>query len=290
VLSYMQGDEFHQSFAFDLMLITWAAKPMRTVITESLDMLGSVGGTPAWVLNNHDTQRIVTRLGRLNASDPAAFTGNNLLYVDAPIDLELGRRRARAAITLTAALPGALYMYQGEEIGLAEYLDMPDAAREDPLFIRTNGEQLGRDGCRVPLPWTSDPSTNFGFSPGPVEPWLPQPADWGEHSVEREAADPNSMLSWYRTLLAHRPLLSGDPSGSTSTYRSAWPSSATGPWSSPTWARSRSSCRKPSSPGAPSSWLPSRMRRRRRSPPTPASGYHPPTEVSSTSIERWRSN
>ena len=210
VLSYMQGDEFHQSFAFDLMLITWAAKPMRTVITESLDMLGSVGGTPAWVLNNHDTQRIVTRLGRLNASDPAAFTGNNLLYVDAPIDLELGRRRARAAITLTAALPGALYMYQGEEIGLAEYLDMPDAAREDPLFIRTNGEQLGRDGCRVPLPWTSDPSTNFGFSPGPVEPWLPQPADWGEHSVEREAADPNSMLSWYRTLLAHRPLLSGD--------------------------------------------------------------------------------
>ena len=210
VLSYMQGDEFHQSFAFDLMLITWAAKPMRTVITESLDMLGSVGGTPAWVLNNHDTQRIVTRLGRLNASDPAAFTGNNLLYVDAPIDLELGRRRARAAITLTAALPGALYMYQGEEMGLAEYLDMPDAAREDPLFIRTNGEQLGRDGCRVPLPWTSDPSTNFGFSPGPVAPWLPQPADWGEHSVEREAADPNSMLSWYRTLLAHRPLLSGD--------------------------------------------------------------------------------
>jgi len=210
VLEYMQGDEFHQTFAFDLMLITWAAKPMRTVITESLDMLASVHATPAWVLNNHDTQRIVTRLGRLNANDPAAFTGNNLLYVDAPIDLELGRRRARAAITLTAALPGALYIYQGEEMGLAEYLDMPGEAREDPLFIRTAGEQLGRDGCRVPLPWTSDPSTNFGFSPAPVEPWLPQPADWGEHSVEREAADPNSMLSWYRTLLAHRPLLSGD--------------------------------------------------------------------------------
>jgi len=210
VLSYMQGDEFHQTFAFDLMLITWAAKPMRTVITESLDMLASVGGTPAWTLNNHDTQRVVTRLGRLNASDPAAFTGNNLVYVDAPIDLDLGRRRARAAITLTAALPGALYLFQGEEMGLQEYLDMPDEAREDPLFIRTNGAQLGRDGCRVPLPWTSDPSTNFGFSPGPVEPWLPQPSDWGDHSAEREAADPNSMLSWYHTLLAHRPLLSGD--------------------------------------------------------------------------------
>jgi len=210
MLKYMQGDEFHQTFAFDLMLITWAAKPMRTVITESLDMLASVGGTPAWTLNNHDTQRIVTRLGRLNANDPAAFTGSNLVYVDAPIDLDLGRRRARAAITLAAALPGALYLFQGEEMGLAEYLDMPDEAREDPLFIRTNGKELGRDGCRVPLPWTTDASTNFGFSPGPVEPWLPQPPDWGEHSVEAEAADPNSMLSWYRTLLAQRPLLSGD--------------------------------------------------------------------------------
>ena len=111
------------------MLITWLAAPMRKAITDSIDMLGPVGGTPAWTLNNHDTQRIVTRLGRLNANDPAAFTGNNLVYVDAPIDLELGRRRARAAITLAAALPGALYLFQGEELGLEEYLDMPDAAR-----------------------------------------------------------------------------------------------------------------------------------------------------------------
>ena len=72
-----------------------------------------------------------------------------------PIDLELGRRRARAAITLTAALPGALYLFQGEELGLEEYLDMPAEAREDPLFIRTNGQEIGRDGCRVPLPWTT---------------------------------------------------------------------------------------------------------------------------------------
>jgi alpha-glucosidase len=207
--SYLQGDEFHQNFAFELMLITWQAKPMRDAIAGSLDMLESVGGAPAWTLNNHDTQRIVTRLGRLNANDPAAWTGNNLLYVDAPIDLELGRRRARAAITLTAALPGALYLYQGEEMGLEEYLDMPAEAREDPLFIRTKGDQIGRDGCRVPLPWTSDPNTSFGFSTVKVDPWLPQPPDWGEHSVEREAAEPNSMLAWYRTLLAHRKLLSG---------------------------------------------------------------------------------
>jgi alpha-glucosidase len=210
LLRYMQGDEFHQSFAFDLMLITWLAAPIRAAISDSLDMLASVGGAPAWTLNNHDTQRIVTRLGRLNANDPAAWTGNNLLYVDAPIDLELGRRRARAAVTLAAALPGALYLYQGEELGLEEVLDMPDQAREDPLFIRSNGKELGRDGCRVPLPWTTDATTSYGFSPAPVEPWLPQPKDWAELSAEHQVADPRSMLAWYRTVLAHRPLLSGD--------------------------------------------------------------------------------
>jgi alpha-glucosidase len=210
VLAFLRGDEFHQSFAFDLMLITWLAAPMRKAIAESIDMLGPVGGTPAWTLNNHDTQRIVTRLGRHNANDPAAFTGSNLVYVEAPIDLELGRRRARAAITLAAALPGALYLYQGEELGLEEYLDMPDEAREDPLFIATNGDELGRDGCRVPLPWTSDATTSFGFSPVAVEPWLPQPSTWGDLSVAHEAADPQSMLSWYRILMAHRPMLSGD--------------------------------------------------------------------------------
>jgi alpha-glucosidase len=183
---------------------------MRKVIAQSIDMLAAVGGTPAWTLNNHDSQRIVTRLGRLNANDPAAFTGNNLLYVDAPIDLDLGRRRARAAITMTAALPGALYLFQGEELGLEEYLDMPDEAREDPLFFRTKGKEIGRDGCRVPLPWNMDPTTSFGFSNVAVEPWLPQPQTWAELSVEHEADDPTSMLAWYRTLLAHRPLLSGD--------------------------------------------------------------------------------
>ena len=210
VLEFLKGDEFHQSFAFDLMLITWLAAPMRKAIADSIEMLAAVGGTPAWTLNNHDTQRVVTRLGRLNANDPAAFTGHNLMYVDAPIDLELGRRRARAAITLTAALPGALYLFQGEELGLEEYLDMPDEAREDPLYIRTNGQEIGRDGCRVPLPWTADAATSFGFSPVKVEPWLPQPQNWGELSVETQVGDPSSMLSWYRTLLSHRPLLSGD--------------------------------------------------------------------------------
>ena len=113
-------------------------------------------------------------------------------------------------------------------MGLEEYLDMPAEAREDPLFIRTKGKELGRDGCRVPIPWTTDPTTNFGFSPVACKPWLPQPADWGEHSVEREAADPNSMLAWYRTLLAHRPTAVGRSHvGRARPTRVASPSSAT---------------------------------------------------------------
>ena len=61
-------------------------------------------------------------------------------------------------------MPGSLYLYQGEELGLPEVFDIPDDRREDPVFHLTNGEGLGRDGCRIPLPWTTDPATSFGFS------------------------------------------------------------------------------------------------------------------------------
>ena len=111
-------------------------------------------------------------------------------------------------------MPGALYLFQGEELGLPEeYLDLPDDRREDPLFIRTDGEELGRDGCRVPMPWSSHAETSFGFSEpgsGPVhEPWLPQPPSWGALAAETQAADPDSMLSFYRRLLTTRRRLSG---------------------------------------------------------------------------------
>ena len=124
--SFLQGDEFHQNFAFELMLITWQAKPMRDAIAGSLDMLESVGGAPGV---DHEQPR---HAAHRHPSRPAQR--QRPCGVDRqqprctsmrPIDLELGRRRARAAITLAAALPGALYLYQGEEMGLEEYLDMP---------------------------------------------------------------------------------------------------------------------------------------------------------------------
>jgi alpha-glucosidase len=106
---------------------------------------------------------------------------------------------------LMLALPGCTYLYMGEELGLPEVLDLPDARREDPLFSRTDGELLGRDGCRVPMPWTVSAARSFGFSARETSSWLPQPSDWGGYSVEAQENDPGSMLAFYRAALALRP-------------------------------------------------------------------------------------
>lgn len=208
LLQYVRPDEFHQSFCFDLMLAPWTAASARHAIADVYDTLTAAGAALTWTLNNHDTQRAVTRYGRANAADPASWTGNNLVYIEAPVDEALGRRRSRAAIALAAALPGALYLFQGEELGLPEVLDLPAAARQDPIFIRTEGREIGRDGCRVPLPWTPDASTSYGFSSSPSTPWLPQPESWAAVSALAQETDPASMLVWYRTVLRHRRELS----------------------------------------------------------------------------------
>jgi alpha-glucosidase len=208
---YVGGQQFHQSFAFDLMLSAWHAPSYRDVIDRIIVSLDAVGATPTWTLNNHDTQRSVTRLGRSNATDPDSMTGDNLRYIDAPVDLQLGSQRARAAVGLVAALPGSMYLYQGEELGLPEVLDLPAEARQDPIFARTNGAEIGRDGCRIPLPWTSDVDTYCGFSTvGPTSPpWLPQPEWWSQFGADVQADDPQSMLWWYRTVFSARRQLEG---------------------------------------------------------------------------------
>jgi alpha-glucosidase len=141
-----------------------------------------VGATPPWVLSNHDVVRHRTRLA------PDATPA-------------VSAQRARAALLLMLALPGCAYLYQGEELGLEEVVDLPDELRQDPTFHRTGGLVAGRDGCRVPLPWSgSEPP--FGFTTG--TPWLPQPASWRALTAEVQAADPSSTLSLYRTLLRLR--------------------------------------------------------------------------------------
>jgi alpha-glucosidase len=210
---YLGGNEFHQCFAFDLMLAPWHAATYRAGVDQVQASLAEVGGLPTWTMNNHDMQRIVTRLGRANAADLESYTGNNLVYVDAAVDEALGAVRARAAIGFVAALPGCLYLYQGEELGLPEVLDLPADARQDPIFIRSEGREIGRDGCRVPLPWSADADHSYGFSVAgdgpPAAPWMPQPPGWGALAADAQSIDPQSMLWWYRSVFAARRHMTG---------------------------------------------------------------------------------
>ena len=181
------------------------------MITENLDLAAESGSTSTWVLSNHDVIRHPTRYG----ITAAAGQPNEIGYIPAfgvdpsiTVDEELGARRARAATLLMLALPGSAYVYQGEELGLFEVADIPAGQRQDPTFFRTGGQRLGRDGCRVPLPWTSEPPS-FGFSPADATapPHLPQPGWFGGFSVEREAGDDASSLALYRAALRLRRAL-----------------------------------------------------------------------------------
>lgn len=206
LLRYVTPDQFHQSFVFDLMLAPWIPSVVRQVVEDNYRVLHDAGASMAWTLNNHDTQRSVTRYGRINADDMSSYTGNNLIYNDAPVDIAMGTRRANAMIAFTAALPGTLYVYQGEETGLPEWLDLPDDRREDPVFFRTNRTEKGRDGCRVPLPWSDDASTHFGFSGTAPHgrSWLPQPQWWGDFAASKQEGVAGSTLETYRTVLKER--------------------------------------------------------------------------------------
>lgn len=204
LLEYQNHEEFHQVFAFDLMLAPWNVGELRSSIDDTLVALAPEGLCPTWTLNNHDTQRAVTRYGRADAAAVDSWTGNNLVYTEAPVNPEVGTRRARAMALLLLGLPGCVYLYQGEELGLPEVLDLPDAARQDPIYVRTHGAEAGRDGCRVPLPWTASPAGSFGFSTGDTPPWMPQPDDWGRYAAELQDGDETSVLELYRRALSVR--------------------------------------------------------------------------------------
>ncbi len=197
---YLRPDEMHTAFNFDFMARPWDAKQLRESIDMTLAAHGPVGAPATWVLSNHDVTRPVTRYGREDSS--FAFTAKRF---GTPTDLAVGTRRARAAALLTAALPGSLYVYQGDELGLPEVEDLPRELLQDPMHFRSQGVDPGRDGCRVPLPW-SGTAAPYGFSPHGAtgEPWLPQPEAWAGLTVEHQEADPRSMLHLYRAALAVR--------------------------------------------------------------------------------------
>jgi alpha-glucosidase len=204
---YIRPDELPQVFYFDLTQQQFEAAAFHRSVEVAYASLTPGHGTATWTLNNHDIHRAVTRYGLVDpeptiSSDPNA----QLTRRRGKIDLELGTRRAKAALLFMLALPGSAYLYQGEELGLPEVQDLPDDVRQDPMWKRSGHTDFGRDGCRVPLPWSAaEPA--FGFSTG--TPWLPQPdwfADFAADSQER----PGSVLTFYRAALRARRDLDHD--------------------------------------------------------------------------------
>ena len=196
---WVRPDEMHQAFNFAYLETPWDAAALRTVVTDSLRIYGAVGAPSTWVLSNHDVVRHASRLA-LTAENPQGH-GIGPTSPGKPVP-DLGLRRARAATTLMLALPGSAYLYQGEELGLPEVIELDDDARQDPTWVRTGGERYGRDGCRVPIPWSSDAPVEL--KPYAGASWLPQPAEWATLARDAQLVDGASTLSLYRTLLAAR--------------------------------------------------------------------------------------
>lgn len=172
-LRYIRSDELNQVFNFDLLVAPFDDKEIFTCLKRTLNLIGGVGASPTWALSNHDTPRLVTRVGK---------------------------EQARALALFTFGLPGSCYVYQGQELGLPD-ADLADADRQDPAFIRSHGAQKGRDGARVPLPWSGD-VTPFGFTTG--RPWLPIPQEWKAQTVQNQEGDERSSLKMYRDVIALR--------------------------------------------------------------------------------------
>jgi alpha-glucosidase len=176
---YARSDELNLTFNFTLLVAEWDTQPLREAIDSSMSAMAEVAAPCTWVLANHDVDRHVTRYG-----------GG-----------AIGVARARAAALLQLSLPGAVYVYNGDELGLPN-VDLPDSALQDPSWERSGHTDRGRDGERIPLPW-SGTAPPYGFSTG-TSTWLPMPDDWGALTVEAELADPASMLELYTQALALR--------------------------------------------------------------------------------------
>lgn len=201
-LRYTDGS-LDQAFNFDLLRAPWDAAEFRRIIADNCELAERSGAPSTWVFSNHDVVRHATRYGLVGGGDE-----NDWLLsrgAEPHEDRELGARRARAATLLALALPGSAYLYQGEELGLPEVM-VPDDQRQDPVFWRKGGREIGRDGCRVPLPWTKDGSS-YGFGPGGSH--LPQPEWFADYAVELQEQDPASTLAFYRRALRLRRRLQG---------------------------------------------------------------------------------
>ena len=197
--NWVRPDEFHQTFNFRFLDAGWNPKKLFEAINESFEAFDGVGAPSTWVLNNHDVIRHASRFGgdygRATASDGVGFN-------QPQPDAVLGLKIARGATLFMLGLPGASYLYQGEELGLPEHTTLENAYRQDPTFARTNGKRVGRDGCRIPLPWEPIGASS-GFSESGKS-WLPQPESYKLLARQIQDQDAESTLSFYKSALALR--------------------------------------------------------------------------------------
>ncbi|HQY32392.1 MAG TPA: glycoside hydrolase family 13 protein [Actinotalea sp.] len=220
VALFVRPDEMHLAFNFRFVHAGFDGPGLRAAIDESLAANALVGAPTTWVTDNHDTPRSVSRLGAGGVLAGAYVPGATAAGT---VDLALGARRARAIALVLLALPGAAYVYNGQELGLPQVEDLPDGALQDPIWERSGRTSRGRDGCRIPVPWSGE-RPPYGFSPegsGPT--WLPMPEGWAALTVEAQRADPGSMLHLYRDALAARRA-----SGALGRGRLTWPDEAHG--------------------------------------------------------------
>jgi alpha-glucosidase len=199
VALFLRHDEMPLAFNFQFVHAGFEAAAFRAAIDETMAANAPVGATATWVTDNHDTTRSVTRYGRLATVSGAYVPGEMRISGDGAVDVASGRRRARAVALLLLAVPGSVFLYQGQELGLENIDDLPEAALQDPIWERSGHAIRGRDGCRVPMPWSGD-APPFGFSSSAIT-WLPVPASWAPLTVERQTADPASMLALYRAAI-----------------------------------------------------------------------------------------
>lgn len=198
---WVRPDEYHQSFNFDYMHSKYEAAAIKKIVTDSIVEYGKVGASSTWVLSNHDGIRHATRLGIAPENTPRP--GDGIHPSDPAPDEALGLRRARAATAFMLGLPGSSYLYQGEELGLPEAWQLEGKYRQDPTYARTNGDRIGRDGCRVPLPWVADATESNGFN-STGKSWLPQPANYRVFARNLQDGVVGSTLELYKRLLKVR--------------------------------------------------------------------------------------
>ena len=202
LVKYASTGELGQSFNFELLEANFNAHEFKVIIDRALVGPKKNGSSTTWCLNNHDQMRPATKFGLLPTVDRVKWRNSN--GTSSLLDEKLGTQSAVAGSMLIMALPGCTYIYQGEELGLHEVMDIPESEIQDPQYLRNHKIDKGRDGCRVPLPWTKSGSS-FGFGDGGAH--LPQPKHFGDYSIEVESADPSSPLSIFRKALALRKTL-----------------------------------------------------------------------------------